>query len=232
MAYWLKVLGPIIAAVVALGIAIFHGQLAKIFWRPRLKISIDINDPADCHKTTKKKFKITRDTTTIETAECYYFRLRVINEGNATAENVEVIVDSVKKMNQASRTFEVWKEFLPLNLTWAYTSDMFFPRISPNNLYKHCDLAYIIDPSRLQIIEENDTLITTGDYAGKKILILCSKYKPFTGTYILEPGTYKLEIVAAGSNAEPVRKTVDINFLNWYQEEKLMLKDGINIKVT
>jgi len=221
----------LIAAGVALFIAIFHEQLRTLFLKPQLKISIEINDPADCHKTTIKKTKITDGTTSIETADCYYFRLSIINQGSASAENVEVIIESVEKMNQASNAFEVWKQFLPLNLIWAYSGEIFFPRILGRGLKKHCDLAYIIDPSRLQVIEERDMLLSRDEYANKKVLVLCFRHKPFTGTYILEPGKYRLGIAVAAANARPVRETVEINFLDWFQDERTMLKDGIDIRI-
>jgi hypothetical protein len=108
---------------------------------------------------------------------------------------------------------------------------MFFPRILPKGLLKHCDLAYMLDPNRLQIMQENDILLSSEDYANEKVLILSFKYKPHTGTYILQPGSYKFVIAAAASNAKPVRKTIEVNFLDWYQEEEEMLKDGINFKI-
>lgn len=162
MLYWLKALGPVISAIIALCIAIFHTQLRQLFWKPSLKIFIDKDDPADCQKTTIKN-KVTN-----QTADCFYFRLRIINEGNATAQNVEITIQEIFRKNLANNEFEKWRAFLPLNLTWSHVGNVFYPRISPSKNYKHCDLAHITDPQQLVSIESNDDLITTR-YAGQKI---------------------------------------------------------------
>lgn len=222
--YWLKTLGPIFSAIVALAIAIFHSQISTFFWKPRLKITINKKDPADCHKTTimNKETKLT--------ADCFYFRLKILNEGNATAENVEVIVQEISKKNLSNDQFEKWEDFLPLNAKWANTPLWYFPRISPQGIYKHCDFAHIIDPAQLASLENKDAIISD-KYVNKEILILDLVSRPFTGTYILGPGTYRIGVIAAASNAKPVYKTVELNFIKWYADPKKMLDDGIDIKM-
>src|SRR6266849_6272550 len=80
---WLTGIGTIAAVLVALLLAVFHEPLRRLFWHPTLEILVE-NEPPDCHLTTLINVE------TGAQAACYYFRLRIKNSGNASAEVVEV----------------------------------------------------------------------------------------------------------------------------------------------
>ena len=48
---WMTAIGTVSAAVVALGLALFHAQISKLLFRPKLNISIETKPP-DCNLST------------------------------------------------------------------------------------------------------------------------------------------------------------------------------------
>lgn len=219
---WLAAIGTIGASVVALFIAIFHERLRTLLWHPILVIRFE-NRPPDANLIP------VMNENTGAMADCYYFRLRVYNEGNTSAEMVEVFVEEIHR-RRANGTFEPWQEFIPLNLVWAHYGQAYFPRIPPH-IYKHCDLGHIIDPShRHQFpsevhprpnIPQDQTMMCLG------LITL-----PRSGTHLLLPGFYHLVVVAVAANADIVRRTVEINLTgNWYADEQRMLREGVGIRL-
>ncbi len=222
--YWLKVLGPFVAAAVALYIAINHHSLRSRKYHPELVPEL-MGRPPDCHKTF-----IVR-TETGEMADCYYFRLKVFNRGNEAAENVEVFLEEVL-MKHADNQFRKWEEFLPLNLKWShFPAAIFFHKISPD-MYKHCDIGHITDPQRLDVVEADDRFVMLNYRRGDIIFIIDFPTKPYTGTYVLRPGEYRLNIAISAANAKVVKKRIDLNFRGaWYADQDRMLSEGIGISL-
>lgn len=62
-------------------------------------------------------------------------------------------------------------------------------------------------------------------------MILDLVVRPYTGTYILPIGTYRLAIVATADNAEPKRALIELNFVDWHPDEARMRRDGIDIRI-
>src|SRR5712692_2669572 len=110
-AEWLTAIGTLAAVVVALLLAIFHEHFRTLCWHPTLELLIE-NRPPDSHLTI-----LTSSETGIQ-ANCYYFRIRVRNRGNAIAETVELFIEEVSH-RRADGIFEKWEDFLPLNLLWS-----------------------------------------------------------------------------------------------------------------
>jgi hypothetical protein len=222
--YWLKVLGPFVAAATALVIAIYHNKLSAWKHHPDLVPEL-IGRPPDCHKT----FIVRRKTG--EIADCFYFRLKVHNKGKAPASNVEVFLEEIL-IKHADGVYHKWEEFLPLNLRWShFESAIFFHIISPD-MYKHCDIGHIIDPQKLDIIEADDLFLMMRHQRGDIIFNLDFATKPLTGTYILKPGEYRLNLVISAANAKVVKKRIDLNVRGiWAQDQDRMLSEGIGISL-
>jgi hypothetical protein len=215
---WLTAIGTLAAAVVALVVAVFHKHLSSLFWRPVLSIVVE-NRPPDCHLTT-----LTNLQTGVQ-APCYYFRLRVHNNGNASAETVEVFIEEIQR-RRADGTFETWQGFLPLNLRWAHYGTPYFPQIPPR-VYKHCDLGHIVDPSMRQQFPGED-YPPLGIPAAETLICLDLVVKPATRTYLIPRGVYRLVLVAAAANAHLVRRTIEMNLTGqWFADEDRMFREGI-----
>jgi len=227
---WLTAIGTIGASVVALFLAIFHERLRTLLWHPTLDIALE-NQPPDCQLMT-----VTNTITVIGAtnagaggvqAGCYYFRLRVYNNGRSSAEMVEVFVEEVHR-RRADGTFERWQGFLSLNLVWAHYNSPYFPRIPPH-VYKHCDLGHILDPSLRQQFPGED-IPTLGIPKHQTVMCLGLIVRPSTGSYLIPPGFYRLVIVAVAANAGIARRTVELNLTGqWYADEERMLREGVGL---
>ncbi|HVP76810.1 MAG TPA: hypothetical protein VMV04_02845, partial [Thermodesulfobacteriota bacterium] len=211
---WLTAIGTIGASVVALFIAIFHERLRALFWHPKLVIRYENKSP------DVSLIPVTNQKTGAK-AKCYYFRLRIYNEGKSSAEIIEVFIEEIHR-RQADGKFELWQEFIPLNLVWSHYGQPYFLRIPPN-VYKHCDLGNILEPSERQNFPEHvhPQINVPQD---KTMMCLGLITLPNTGSYLLVPGVYRIVLVAVAANAGIVRRTIEVNLTgNWYADEHQMI---------
>lgn len=219
---WLTAIGTIMAVLAALGIAIFHEHLRRLFWHPTLDIHFE-NQPPDCNL-----MPITNPQTGAQ-ATCHYFRIRVHNIGKSSAETVEVFIEQIQR-RRADGTFERWQNFLPLNLVWSHYVQPYFAKIPPQ-VYKHCDLGHIIDPDLRNLFPGEDcpplNLPESQTVMSLALIVL-----PSTGTYLLPAGFYRLTLVAAAANAELTRRFMEINLTGqWFPDEQRMFREGIGVRL-
>src|SRR3990172_309395 len=103
-----------IATILLAVVAVFQDKIRDYLTRPILKVSTRMSPP-DAHKT--------RIATNIPgygsvDADCYYFRLRVANEGNRPATNVQIYASELHHLTDEG----LWKQvdhFQPMNLKWT-----------------------------------------------------------------------------------------------------------------
>jgi len=215
-------IGTLAAVVVALFIAIFHEHLRTLAWRPRLAIESS-NTPPDCHRTSFG------DPNAGPHVLCFYFRIRVKNCGNAPANKVEVSVEHVSERG-ADGTFRTKTDFQPMNLRWAHVGAPYYETIPPG-LSKYCDLGHVVDPVKRGLLA-SERLPQRPDQPDKTLFSLDLLVKPNTGSHLLPPGTYRLELVAAAGNAKPVSRTVELNVTgNWFEDETRMLREGVGLQL-
>jgi hypothetical protein len=223
---WLNAVGTLAAVVLALFLAIFHEHLRTLFWHPTLELLVE-NRPPDSHLTTMASSEAGIQ------AACYYFRVRVQNNGNAIAKTVEVFVEQVWQ-KRADGIFQKWEDFLPLNLLWSHYRQPYFPSIPPG-VYKHCDFGHIVDPSlRHKFLgEDHPRLGRLGIQQSQTVMCLDLAVLPNTGTHLIPPGPpYRLVVVAAAANARLVRRTIEVNLTGqWFTDESQMLRDGIGLGI-
>mgnify|MGYP000134290323 CR=1 FL=1 len=85
-------------------IALFKEDFYQLRKKPKLNLSIQLSPP-DCHKTF-----LTHLETGQYVQDAYYFRLRIENIGNVSAQNVEVFIASLKK-KCIDGTYEIYSKF-------------------------------------------------------------------------------------------------------------------------
>jgi hypothetical protein len=220
---WLTAFGTIALAIVA----IFQDIIRAWIKRPILNIEIKVKPP-DCHKTYLfKPFPGTGEGRVSDYyADCYYFRLRIINSGNCRAENVEVFASELTK-KLADGTFERVNSFLPMNLLWAHIGTPFF-NIS-HGMEKHCDLAHIVDPRKRHLFNGEENPLS--NIGLKTFLSLDTIVKPNTMSHLIEPGIYRMKLIVGSSNTNPKERVFEINHTGeWIEDENRMLQDGIAVK--
>jgi hypothetical protein len=118
-----------------------------------------------------------------------------------------------------------------MNLRWSHNQnatsgpEIFAEGISPF-MGKHCDLGHILDPKLRAAVGQT----TPGTTIDKNTLVLDLEVAPNTNSHLLSPGNYRLELKIAAANSRPVVKLVEIRLSEkWFDDEKLMLTDGISI---
>ncbi len=205
---WIVAMGTVILALVAI-IAIFQDKIRMWLLRPKLQVELDLKPP-DCHKT-KMRYSyeyrggasfLPSDPSKLpkeQVVDTYYFRLRVSNSGNHKAESVEIFASELLRF-QADGSYDTVDTFLPMNLVWSHYRTIFLPAISPGT-YKHCDIGHIVDPEHRSSILTEEKDWPNVDRA-KAIFSFDTAVQPFTLSYLIPPGRYRLSIIVAASNLE------------------------------
>ncbi|MGB7291037.1 MAG: hypothetical protein WBD99_02550 [Thermodesulfobacteriota bacterium] len=213
---WVPLSGVVVALLLGI-LGIFQDWIRVWFKKPNLKASIAL-EPPDCLKIplTENHRKI---------CDTYYCRFRVENGGNYYAENVEAMVTEVymKKGDQ----YERLANFLPLNLVWANSRQLITMPIIQPKLFKHLDFGHILESKIIRGYLESFGINSSASI----FFELDVAVKPNTGSHILLPGDYKVNIIFAGSNIKPRQKTYHL-ILNdrWDNNEQKMLKENVFIK--
>jgi len=214
--FW-AVIGTFFAAVTALIIAIWSEWFKTLFFEPKLEILYEHKWP-DVLKSPLKQINLAVSNSSTESngfGVCYFFRFRIKNKGNRTANNVEVIVRNIEQKNINGK-FKRYDKFIPLNLAWSFENGKkSFDRINPG-MEKHCDLGYILHPQQKQINElldrENQERNSFG-HESNILFIMSFVVKPnIQQSYALAPGHYKIELVAMASNAKMETGIFEIKF--------------------
>lgn len=206
----------------AILVALFKEELQRFFRRPVLDVSVKIQPP-DCH-ISWTTYHDPKTETVLAGGHCYYLRLWVHNKGNLTATNVQVFAAKLLRETVSKKLIEVGN-FLPMNLKWAHTKEIFRGRIAPK-MGRHCDLGHIADP-RLKHIHKETRPDVPDD---KTVLFLDLEVSPNTLIHLLQPGNYDLELIIAADNTPPVNKVVKIMHSgDWFDDEKEMFKKGVGL---
>ncbi|MBE3139809.1 MAG: hypothetical protein IMZ53_04400, partial [Thermoplasmata archaeon] len=142
---WVTAYATICLAIVTFLLALvaaFQDRIRGWIMRPRLQVSAKMSPP-DCHKT---KIATGQPGFGLMEADCYYFRLRVSNQGNYPATNVEVYASELYRLADDGSWSKV-DHFLPMNFKWSHLGQPAMPIIH-RGMDKLCDIGHIIDPSK------------------------------------------------------------------------------------
>jgi len=207
----------------AILVALLKEELQRLWRRPVLNISVK-TQPPDCHVGLTKYYD--PKGSVLAEANCYYLRLWVHNKGNSPATNVQVFATKLLMEPTSKKTIEV-ENFLPMNLRWAHTKEIFRDRIAPK-MGRHCDLGHVADPRLKHIHNE----IRPDVPKDKTVLFIDLEVAPFTLFHLLPPGNYELKLIIAADNCRPIKKVLKIMHSgNWFDDEKTMFEKGINLTI-
>jgi hypothetical protein len=216
----LGAIATFITALAALGIAIWGSWLGALAFKPKLRVSINMAPP-DCMKMLailERRGDYTGYTNS------YQCRLRITNDGNRPARNVEVRLRSLDVVPDGGPGRED-RTFVPMSLLWTNSEGLArraeqvtASRIEPK-LDKQCNLCSTIEyesanPLLNFATEVDPTPIQAGVYANRK-----------------PPGNYLLHIAIAADNARVVYKTLRISFAGWIDDEGEMFRKGLVIEI-
>lgn len=215
IANWLAAVSTLLAVVVAL----FREDIVGWWRRPHLVLELR-GEPPDSQRIPAIRTSKTPQGTTVEILMAYYLRIWIMNDGNVSAENVQVFVSALRR-KQANGEYKKITNFLPMNLRWSHTSNengsgkIFAERISPK-MGRYCDLAHIMQSERnIPIVAELDVEVV-----------------PNTESHKLKAGVYEIDLSIAASNAKPTKKTIEMNFMGkWFHDEMEMLREGVGLRI-
>jgi hypothetical protein len=212
------------ATLFAVAVALLKEEILRLWRRPKLLATIKLAPP-DSVKTIWK-YPDPNQPSSLKQADCYHMRLWVFNDGNVRAEKVQVFAEKLSR-RAVDGTFSPVNEFLPMNLVWANTHEVFAEGISPK-MGKHLDLCHITAPYAIVDLQEDHPEVPQG----KTVLCLDLEQRPYTKNHLVPPGTYRLTIRMAGSNSAPVPLTMEITLTGeWYDTPQKMFYDGFGIKM-
>jgi hypothetical protein len=225
-----------IATIAVAFIAVFQDRIRSHLQRPVLTLSIS-GLPPDCQKVPLHymspngfQFSSTHvpGPVTGET-QAYYLRVRIGNEGNVHASLVEVIARELKR-KQANGTFTSVPGFASMNLLWSYFREPYCGAISPDT-YKYCDIAHIINPNDRYRVEAEREIGILGPSANT-MLSFDTAVHSLTMSHLVLPGTYRLVLQVAASNARSITHELEITLPGtWFDDERQMLSDGVGVRV-
>jgi hypothetical protein len=140
---------------------------------------------------------------------------------------IQVFAAKMLRQSADQHSFIEVAEFLPMNLKWSHTGEIFALGLSPN-MGKHCDLGHVVDPQfrqqfgyDLPYVSDNQTILT-----------LDLEFRAATNGYLIRPGTYQLQIRIAGGNCAVVNKTLELTVTgNWFPQQDRMFAEGLGIRL-
>lgn len=201
-------IGTFSAIVVALLIALFQDRIREWWNRAELKINISMTPP-DCHKIElcDQKGNFSKN--------CIYLRARVTNIGRKPAENTEVMISRLWKIDELGNE-KILETFLPMNLAWSHyrTSSM---RI-PAGVFRHCDIGDI-------------RRYSTETQMRFDIIVQPYQVEGFKYPNIVSAGKYRFELITSADNTISKQSLWELEFNGiWTENEKEMLEKHIHIK--
>ena len=213
LASWVGALATLAAVIVALFKEDFLNWRHYPLLTPRVHLR-----PPDCHKTSFNGG-----------LPVYYLRIWIENRGTQRAHQVQVFVSQLLRKHADGR-FHEDLDFLPMNLRWSHTQEVFADGISPG-MGKHCDLGFVPKPDQAKEAR------FASNFAPKKLansnstwLSLDLEVRPNTETHILESGTYRLELRVAAANAKPWIEVLEVALTgNWFDDQAQMFSKGIGL---
>jgi hypothetical protein len=220
-------LGVVIQAGVAI-VAIWQDRIRAWLKRPKLAVFAN-TAPPDCDLT---HFNAEYGHQIVMIARCYYFRLRIQNNGERLAEKVEVYVERVEK-RQVDNTFCIVGNFPPMNLRWAHVGGA--TRDLGPGMEKFCDFGYIVDPKALREHPEYFALeVKRRDLEDQNAVVFTTdlEVKPNHGGHVIGPGTYRFFLAVGAANVKPTRRCLEMFFSGSWFDESRMYSDGIRFRFT
>ena len=217
-------LGGVIVTLFAVLVALFKEKLWQWWNKPELGVRLNCKPP-DCH-ICRTTLNDNLNRVQHDVGNWFYLRLWVSNKGKSAAENVQVLASRLLRAT-APNNYIPQNDFLPLNLVWAHSNEIFRARI-PGGMGRHCDLGHIADPKFKSMHRETKP----GVPEEKTILCFALEAHPLTLVHLEPPGDYKLELIVAADNAEPIKKTVRIELTgDWFETEKEMFSRGVKLSL-
>jgi len=222
-----QAIGVLVALVLGVG-GIWREWIVQRSIGPRLKVSVDTNPP-DADRTT---MSVLSGGQLQGSVPCYYFRVRVKNEGKQTARGVEVFVKEVKR-RQTDNTRCVIPDFPPMSLLWSHVRAV-AQDLHPG-IEKFCDLGYVINPdairqSRTPFVLEAKKAQRVTKPSHPCVFTFDLQAKPNHQGHIVGFGEYRIVLAVGAANLSAQEWSLRMSFDGkWYENESRMFSEGLRL---
>jgi hypothetical protein len=205
--------GTLILAVATIALAVssvFQEPLARRLRKAKLRISISM-EPPDTQWTTA----VTQVGNQRAIERRVYMRARVTHEGGPSAENVELVAQTV--WQETDSGWSVRTSVLPMSLIWSHVGTI-ANRI-PADLFRHCDIGHF------------------GQHGQETAFTLETQVQPYpdaAGAWpsVLPAGTYAIALLLTGDNVKPLLTTWRLSFPpEWSGSEEEMLASMAMVQI-
>jgi hypothetical protein len=208
--------------LVLAAVALWQEKIRGWFYSPDLHV-FTTNEPPQCVSVA------VTNQAGVFLGDRVYLRVQIENKGSATAANVEVYANELRRRRPADDTWEVIKEFPVMNLKWADLGALYWPQIVPG-MRAHCDVAHVHDPARRNEVGEESTRLSIDPSQTSMAFDLITA--PNHMRHIVGPGQYQLDIIVAAVNAKARKRTLQIHLDGrWDDDETTMLREYVGIAV-
>ncbi|NPV01123.1 MAG: hypothetical protein HPY53_07055 [Brevinematales bacterium] len=191
-----------VGTVGAVIVAIFLEPIKRLIERPKLEIEYTEKAP-DKQKIPLIKEYINGDK---DVFTVYYFRLRIWNQGKASALHPEVYIASIENQKLHMKV----KTFIPINLAWTHYNSVSIDSI-PSNSFRLLNLGYIplmISEFKNNRIDDSQYKHSKNEFVFATIIEAISEKNLFNH---IPFGNYRIELHLSGSNFKTVKKYLTIS---------------------
>jgi len=232
---WREWLNFLVSVAIAI-IAVWQDRIRAWFNKPKVSLLIQTGSPFSDLTILDAPIPVQNPDETVNigalgSAKCYYFRLLIANTGKATAERVEVFVQSVERLTEGQQA-EALKDFPPMNLTWSHSGGV--PKDLSPGMSKFIDLGCILDPAALKrqppsLRHQYQKWNTLADKT-KTIFTFELEVKPNHLGHIVEAGRYRIRLLTSGGNFDPFETQIEMKFTGeWFGQEENMYGQGFEL---
>jgi hypothetical protein len=203
--------------------ALYREAIGGWLKRPKLRLRAECRIP---HCSLTKANRQIADGSGILETTIFYVRLYITNEGGSPARTVQVHVGGLRRDLRGRATPE--PELLPMYLRATHGRDgaTFIDSISPG-MGRHVDLGHVASPGTAGLYH-----LPRDFDRDRPWFSLATEVEPFTGTNILKPGRYEIDVTIVAANVTAESYTLELNFRDfWSTDENEMFDRGPTLRV-
>jgi hypothetical protein len=220
---WWAAFGTILAAVftcVLAAVTVFQEDIKAWRFRPKLRLDVKSERPCAENNVLPDEDVIAGD----DDIDVYYFRLKVVNEGNVEARDVQVYLKSLEQKDDAAGDYVRVAKFSPMRIVWAHYHTITLGILLPGMPW-FCDFFHVSDPTKKSLTrgvpsgeERTNDAVMTLDLEVNDSLVL----------HHLPKGDYRASLMIGASNHKPMEAKVSVSFTGrWRDNEDQMFQEVV-----
>lgn len=195
------------------------GDSIKRWWaRPKIQVEYRPYPPGS-HKT---RLDVRLSPAQVEVCSTYYFRLAVTNDGRTQARKCEAVIEQLWVAGPDGHLRQL-PHYGPNVMIWGAGYDQFVD-INPSRLF-YCDFLSVPDDKAQKLLVSGGAFVDHSPFPSDSLgLVISSKAAFYSQPNRLPPGRYRFVVALFAENADPTRKSFDVDWSGeWHDSERAML---------